>query len=89
MLIAQGDGPGALVAFRKGLTIAEVLAARDPLNAEWQRDLIVSFVKLGESSGDTSFTARALHIAQEMQRRGILAPRDAWLVDDLKRRAAQ
>jgi len=89
VLVAQGDGPGALAAFRKSLALGEALAARDPLNAEWQRDLIVSLVKLGESTGDAIYTARALRVAQEMQRRGILAPRDAWMVDELKRRAGQ
>ncbi|MBK9327119.1 MAG: hypothetical protein IPN00_12635 [Hydrogenophilales bacterium] len=46
-LLAQGDGPGALAAYRKGLAIAEALAARDPANTEWQRDLSVSFDRIG------------------------------------------
>jgi hypothetical protein len=45
VLVAQGDGPGALAAYRKGLDIAEALAARDPANTEWQRDLSVSHEK--------------------------------------------
>lgn len=89
VLVTQGDGPGALAAFGASLAIAEALAARDPLNAEWQRDLIISFVKLGEVTGDAAFAARALGIAQDMQQRGILAPRDAWMIDDLKRRAGK
>ena len=31
-LVAQGDGPGALAAYRAGLAIREALAARDPAN---------------------------------------------------------
>jgi hypothetical protein len=84
-----GDSDAATLSYRSATAIAEALAARDPANAEWQRDLIVSFVKLGEATGDASFAARALHIAQDMQQRGILAPRDAWMIDDLKRRAGQ
>lgn len=89
VLVAQGDGPGALAAYRKGLAIREALAARDPANAEWQRDLIVSNVKLGEATGDKSYAHRALEIAEDMRRRNVLAPRDAWLIDELKRRAAE
>lgn len=33
-LKAQGDGPGALAAYRKSLTIAEVLATRNPSNIQ-------------------------------------------------------
>ena len=42
MLVAQGDGAGALAAHRKCLVIAEALAARDPANTGWQRDLSVA-----------------------------------------------
>ena len=48
MLMAQGDGPGALAAYRTGLAIREALAARDPANTEWQRDLSVSQNKIGD-----------------------------------------
>jgi tetratricopeptide (TPR) repeat protein/energy-coupling factor transporter ATP-binding protein EcfA2 len=47
-LLDQGDGPGALAAYRKGLAIAEALAARDPANTQWQRDLSVSHNKIGD-----------------------------------------
>ena len=47
MLVAQGDGPAALQAFRKSLAIREALAARDPANAGAQMDLAVSHSKLG------------------------------------------
>ena len=39
---AQGDLAGALAAYEADLAIAERLAASDPGNAGWQRDLIVS-----------------------------------------------
>ena len=48
VLVAQGDGPGALAAYRKGLAIGEALAARDPANTEWQRDLSVSHERIGD-----------------------------------------
>ena len=43
--------------FQKDLTIAERLAAQDPLNAGWQQDLSVSYNRIGgvlESQGDLS-----------------------------------
>jgi hypothetical protein len=46
VLVAQGNLPGALEAFRRSLAMAERLAAADPGNMEWQRDLAVSHYKL-------------------------------------------
>jgi hypothetical protein len=42
VLEAQGDLPGALAAYRKALAITETLAARDPGNTDWQRDISIS-----------------------------------------------
>jgi tetratricopeptide (TPR) repeat protein len=48
VLVAQGDGPGALAAYQAGLAIREGLAKRDPANTEWQRDLFISQSKLAD-----------------------------------------
>jgi tetratricopeptide (TPR) repeat protein len=48
VLSAQGDLGGALAAYREALAIAQRLAAADPSNTEWQRDLSVSHNKLGD-----------------------------------------
>ena len=48
VLVAQGDGAGALTAYRESLAIRERLAASDPSNASWQRDLSVSHTKVGD-----------------------------------------
>jgi tetratricopeptide (TPR) repeat protein len=48
VLVAQGDGPGGLDAYRKSLGIAEELATRDPANTQWQRDLSVSHERVGD-----------------------------------------
>ena len=47
---ARGDRDGALKAYKDGLDIRKQLAARDPNNAEWQRDLSVSYNKIGDIS---------------------------------------
>ncbi len=84
VLVAQGDLPAALTAYRASLGIAETLAKRDPGNSQWQRDLIVSYVKLSQVTGDKAYVKRAFDIAQTMQQRGTLVPRDAWMVRKLK-----
>jgi hypothetical protein len=48
VLVAQGDGPGALAAYQAGLVIAEDLAQRDPANTQWQRDLSLSQDRIGD-----------------------------------------
>jgi hypothetical protein len=47
VLVAHGDGSGALAAYRKSLEIAEALVGREPANTEWQRDLSVSHDGIG------------------------------------------
>ena len=49
--VAQGDLPGALQAYTDSKNIADRLAAADPGNAQWQRDLSVSWDKLGNVRG--------------------------------------
>jgi hypothetical protein len=78
-----------LTAYRKDLAISEVLAARDPTNADWQRDLIVSLVRLCKVTGEKAYASRALDLALNMQQRGTLAARDAGMVEELKRLAGR
>jgi hypothetical protein len=61
VLVAQGNLPEALKSFRDGLAIRDRLAQADPGNAGWQRDLIVSCVKLAgiDQTGARTFLARA------------------------------
>jgi hypothetical protein len=49
VLVAQGDGPGALAAYQAGLAIAAGLAKRDPANTEWQGDLSMSHMNIGNA----------------------------------------
>ena len=86
VLVAQGDLPAALAAFRTGLDIAQALAARDPSNTQWQRDLSVSHVKLGDvlvAQGDLPAALAAFRTSLDI--RQALAARDPanaqWQVD--------
>jgi hypothetical protein len=74
---------------RANLAIREKLAADDPSHAGWQRDLIVSYAKLGGAEPGAGWWAKALEVAEAMAAKGTLAPRDAWMVKDLRRRAAK
>ena len=60
MLNAQGKLDEALKAYRDSLTITERLAAADRSNAEWQRDLAVSYAKLASIYQQQDNTADAL-----------------------------
>jgi len=87
---AQRNLPAALESYRASLAIAERLAKADPDNAAWQRNLIVSYLKLSAASGDDkAYVAKALDVALAMQQRGMLEPRDARLIEDLKRLAGR
>ena len=46
MQSAQGDLSSALSSYKQGLEIREKLAARDPANARWKTDLVISLWKL-------------------------------------------
>ena len=89
MQVTQGDRPAALKSYRASMEIAERLAEADPGNALWQRDLIISFVRLNEVTGDRTYAQQALDVALRMQSLGILAPRDEWMIEELRRRAGR
>ena len=86
---AQGNLAAALESYRASFAIRERLARADAGNAGRQQDLIVSYVKLSEVTGDKAYAVKALDVALAMQRRGILAPRDVWMIEELKRRAGR
>jgi tetratricopeptide (TPR) repeat protein len=86
-LMARGDQADALAAYEASLAINEMLVALDPENADWQRDLIVSHANIADAVADVGHAARALNIARSLRARGILDPRDAWMIDALTRRA--
>ena len=46
--LAAGDRAGALSAYEESLAIMRKLAASDPGNAGWQRDVSVSLNKVGD-----------------------------------------
>ncbi len=66
LAMMKGDLPAARASYTAGLKIRETLAARDPENTQWQRDLSISHEKLGNiatAQGDLP-AARASYTAQ-------------------------
>jgi hypothetical protein len=47
VLVAQGNLQEALQSYHDELTIMERLASSNPGNADWQRDLSVSYERIG------------------------------------------
>jgi hypothetical protein len=83
VLVAQGDGAGALAAYRKSLAIGEALAQRDPANTQWQVDVAVSCAKLGglDQVGITerrAYLGRGLKILRTLRNAGRLLPNQDW-----------
>jgi len=62
---AAGDPAGALAAYEENLAIARKLAAADPGNAQWQRDVSVSLNKVGDVRLNTGDRAEALAAYEE------------------------
>jgi len=86
VLLSQGD---RVAAYRRGLAIAEALATRDPTNTQWQRDVIMHLVRLSDATGDNTLAGRALDVALNLQQRGVLAPGDEWMIEDLRQRSGR
>jgi tetratricopeptide (TPR) repeat protein len=57
---AQGDLAGALAVYEAGHGIREGLAASDPGNAEWQRDLAISWERIASAREEQGERAAAL-----------------------------
>jgi hypothetical protein len=85
---SHGQGEEARWAFAVALAVIERLARAARRRADYQRDLIVSLVKMSEvePARRREHLSRALGIARSLQDQGLLAPADGLMVDDLTRR---
>ena len=84
VLVAQGDGPGALAAYQAGLAIREGLAKRDPANTGWQVDVAVSCAKLGSLDSlpligeRQEYLSRSLNLLTTLKQAGRLHANQDW-----------
>jgi hypothetical protein len=88
MLVAQGNFGDAMKSYQSSLAIRNRLVRSDPGNTGWQRDLIFFWVKISGTfpSEGKAMLIRAIEIANHLRDEGRLAPADAWMPDELKRR---
>jgi tetratricopeptide (TPR) repeat protein len=72
LAVAQGDLAWALRSYTESKTLRERLAASDPANAAWQRDLSVSLERLGDlavAQGDLAGALRSFTDAKTIRER--------------------
>jgi len=75
VLVLAGQLQDARCRFKQSLAIAEKLAKDNPSSAEAQRDLIVSYAKLAQVTSVVGWWKKALTLALELERTGLLAPK--------------
>jgi hypothetical protein len=84
VLSAQGDLGAALASYRASLDIIQRLAAFDPGNAGWQRDLWVSCWRMADRAEQSAnpneastWWRRAYDVLSGMKRKGLfISPQD-------------
>jgi hypothetical protein len=91
--VAQGDLGGAERAYQARFAIAERLAAADPDNAQWQRDLYVSCWRMADLTERTDpgqalgWWRKAHDALARMRARGMhLSPADEGFLEQLERK---
>jgi hypothetical protein len=67
------------------------MAKTDPGNADWQRDLIISDVRIAQldPSEAKERLTRAAEVVSQMQSRGQFAAKDAWMPAEIAKRIAE
>lgn len=87
VLVAQGNLPGALERYTRQLEIAEGLAAGDPGNSGWQRDVSVSLWKLTAFPDSGIRWRNVVDRMEAMDQRGILLPTDRGYLEHARAQA--
>jgi tetratricopeptide (TPR) repeat protein len=86
-LVAQGELAGALTHYREALELRRALAAKDPGNAAWTRDLAWNLGEIGgvlEAQGDLAGALGAYHECLGIrQALSATEPDNAGLRDDI------
>lgn len=87
-LALRGQLSEAMIRYEDAATAFRSKLDCDPNNSEWQRDLIVSYVKLSEvfPAQAAKYLRLALNTAQGLMDAGRLYPADHLMIDDLNQR---
>ena len=75
---------GARDAYQQALAISERLAQAEPDRADYQRDLAVSWVKVGQSANSREALVRAFAVLSSLNTSGRLNPADLPLLESLE-----
>lgn len=87
VLVTAGDLKEARRRFEQSLEMRQRLAEANPASAQAQRDLIVSYVELAIATGQKDFWQKALVIAERLSQEGRLPPRDAPMLEAIRKQA--
>jgi hypothetical protein len=75
--LRSGDAEGALKAYEESLAIRQKLVAADPGNAQWQTDLVVSYVRIAQATKNEvrrkAALEDALRIVKTLDTKGLLS----------------
>ena len=88
ILVVTGLGIGSVVAWAFRLTLTH-LASANPSSAEAQRDVAASLWRLAQLPGGGVRWREVADVLNTMEARGLLAPTDARLAAEARRRAAE
>ena len=86
--VKAGDLVAGRTAFTESLETRRTLAAANPESAEAQRDVIIGLANLAQMTGEVSYWQQALPIVEKLAEEGRLAPKDAWMLEDIRKKAA-
>jgi tetratricopeptide (TPR) repeat protein len=79
-----GDTASAQASYIEDLNILSGLSAANPSSTEINHDYVITLVRVGDITKQTSYFEKALDIARAMQRRGILPADDADMISDIQ-----
>jgi hypothetical protein len=90
--VAQGQLEEAARDYTEGLAVAKTLAASDPSNTQWQRDLFVSYWRLADLAERQNRTneapvywKQAFDVLVDIDKRGLhLSPEDRQFLETLR-----
>jgi tetratricopeptide (TPR) repeat protein len=89
VLVAAGDLSSARQRYEAALAIRQRLSDSNPTSAEARRDLLVGHVKMFVVSESLEHLRAAHRIAEELAGQGKLAPRDARMLETLRKAVAE
>ena len=89
LLLGAGKPRDARPYLQESLGYRRSLARAQPNSGSIQRDLVSTLMAMAQATNDPAYPREALTVVLAMQKRGILAPQDVWMIDDLHKTVGQ